>query len=114
MSVAVILTHGVRPSRETLARALERASLFVCADGAADNARAYGFEPGIIIDAKSGVSGAGKTPSERTHFSEIHGSMAADGVFGPRHGVALEQAGGLPITFVPQLVALGGGRLDAS
>ena len=49
MSVAVILTHGVRPSRETLARALERASLFVCADGAADNARAYGFEPGIII-----------------------------------------------------------------
>ena len=26
------------------------------------------LEPGIIIDAKSGVSGAGKTPSERTHF----------------------------------------------
>lgn len=49
MSVAVVLTHGVRPSRETLARALERASLFVCADGAADNARAYGFEPGIVI-----------------------------------------------------------------
>ena len=30
----------------------------------------------VIVDAKSGVSGAGKTPSERTHFSEIHGSMA--------------------------------------
>ena len=28
----------------------------------------------IIVDAKSGVSGAGKTPSERTHFSEVHGS----------------------------------------
>ena len=27
--------------------------------------------PGIIIDAKSGVSGAGKTPTERTHFSEM-------------------------------------------
>ena len=25
----------------------------------------------IIVDAKSGVSGAGKTPSERTHFSEV-------------------------------------------
>src|SRR5262245_7977535 len=24
----------------------------------------------VIVDAKSGVSGAGKTPSERTHFSE--------------------------------------------
>jgi N-acetyl-gamma-glutamyl-phosphate reductase len=35
------------------------------------------LEPGLIVDAKSGVSGAGKTPSERTHFSEIHGSMAA-------------------------------------
>ena len=26
----------------------------------------------VIIDAKSGVSGAGKTPTERTHFSECH------------------------------------------
>src|SRR5215813_9842513 len=26
--------------------------------------------PPLIIDAKSGVSGAGKTPTERTHFSE--------------------------------------------
>ncbi len=29
----------------------------------------------VIVDAKSGVSGAGKTPSERTHFSEVHGSL---------------------------------------
>ena len=29
----------------------------------------------VIVDAKSGVSGAGKTPSERTHFSEVHGSV---------------------------------------
>ena len=49
------------------------------------------LEPGIIIDAKSGVSGAGKTPTERTHFSEIHGSMAAYGVFSHRHGVEIEQ-----------------------
>ena len=49
MSVAVVLTHGVPPSRETLAAALADASLFVCADGAADNARAYGFEPETII-----------------------------------------------------------------
>jgi len=28
-----------------------------------------------VIDAKSGVSGAGKTPSDRTHFSENHGSV---------------------------------------
>lgn len=56
MSVAVVLTHGVPPSRETLARALSRASLFVCADGAADNARAYGFDPEIIIGDMDSVT----------------------------------------------------------
>ena len=38
------------------------------------------------MDAKSGISGAGKTPSERTHFSENHGSVAAYAVFSaPAH-----------------------------
>src|SRR5580765_3028883 len=45
----------------------------------------------IVIDAKSGVSGAGKTPTERTHFSEVHGSVSAYGVFGHRHGAEIEQ-----------------------
>jgi len=70
------------------------------------------LEPGIIIDAKSGVSGAGKTPSERTHFSEIHGSMAAYGVFAHRHGAEIEQEVGLPVTFVPHLVPLDRGILE--
>ena len=70
------------------------------------------LEPGIIIDAKSGVSGAGKTPSERTHFSEIHGSVAAYGVFAHRHGAEIEQEVGLPITFVPHLVPLDRGILE--
>ena len=70
------------------------------------------IEPGIIIDAKSGVSGAGKTPTERTHFSEIHGSMAAYGVFAHRHGAEIEQEVGLPVTFVPHLVPLDRGILE--
>ena len=49
------------------------------------------LEPGIIIDAKSGISGAGKTPTERTHFSECHGSIAAYGVFAHRHAAEIEQ-----------------------
>src|SRR5215831_14470465 len=48
----------------------------------------------VIVDAKSGVSGAGKTPTERTHFSEVHGSVAAYGVFGHRHGAEIEQGVG--------------------
>jgi N-acetyl-gamma-glutamyl-phosphate reductase len=70
------------------------------------------LEPGIIIDAKSGVSGAGKTPTERTHFSEIHGSMAAYGVFAHRHAAEIEQELGLPVTFVPHLVPLDRGILE--
>jgi N-acetyl-gamma-glutamyl-phosphate reductase len=58
----------------------------------------------IIIDAKSGVSGAGKTPSERTHFSEVHGSMSAYGVLGHRHGAEIEQELERDVTFTPHLV----------
>ena len=57
----------------------------------------------IIVDAKSGVSGAGKTPSERTHFSECHGSLSAYGVFGHRHGAEIDQGVGRTVTFTPHL-----------
>jgi N-acetyl-gamma-glutamyl-phosphate reductase len=61
----------------------------------------------VIIDAKSGVSGAGRTPTERTHFSEVHGSLSAYGVFGHRHAAEIEQGlGGRPVTFTPHLVPL--------
>jgi len=66
----------------------------------------------IVIDAKSGVSGAGKTPSERTHFSEVHGSVAAYGVFGHRHGAEIEQGTGCPVNFVPHLMPLDSGILS--
>src|SRR5436305_1892013 len=65
----------------------------------------------IVIDAKSGVSGAGKTPTERTHFSECHGSVSAYGVFEHRHGAEIEQGAGGRVTFVPHLVPLDRGIL---
>jgi N-acetyl-gamma-glutamyl-phosphate reductase len=65
----------------------------------------------IVVDAKSGVSGAGKTPSERTHFSEVHGSLSAYGVFSHRHGAEIEQGVGGQVTFVPHLVPLDRGIL---
>jgi N-acetyl-gamma-glutamyl-phosphate reductase len=70
------------------------------------------LEDGIIIDAKSGVSGAGKTPSERTHFSECHGSISAYGVFAHRHAAEIEQEVGAQVTFVPHLVPLDRGILE--
>jgi N-acetyl-gamma-glutamyl-phosphate reductase len=66
----------------------------------------------IVIDAKSGISGAGKKPSDRTHFSENHGSVSAYGVFGHRHQPEIEQELGAPVTFVPHLVPLDRGILE--
>ena len=65
----------------------------------------------IIVDAKSGVSGAGKTPSERTHFSECHGNLSAYGVFNHRHGAEIEQGIGGQVTFTPHLVPLDRGLM---
>jgi len=75
----------------------------------------------VIVDAKSGVSGAGKTPTERTHFSEVHGSLGAYGVFAHRHGAEIEQevadalgaeSAGHAVNFVPHLVPLDRGILS--
>ena len=66
----------------------------------------------IYIDAKSGVSGAGKKPTPRTHFSEVHGSVAAYGIFAHRHGAEIEQELARPVTFVPHLVPLDRGILE--
>jgi N-acetyl-gamma-glutamyl-phosphate reductase len=65
----------------------------------------------IVIDAKSGLSGAGKAATDRTHFSENHGSVAAYGVFRHRHTPEMEQALGRPVTFVPHLVPLDRGLM---
>jgi len=70
------------------------------------------LEPGIVIDAKSGISGAGKTPTERTHFSECYGNVGAYGVFAHRHAVEIEQEIGTPVTFVPHLVPLDRGIFE--
>jgi N-acetyl-gamma-glutamyl-phosphate reductase len=66
----------------------------------------------VIVDAKSGVSGAGKAPSERTHFCENHGSVAAYGLFGHRHTPEMSQALGCDVTFTPHLVPLDRGLLS--
>ena len=66
----------------------------------------------VIVDAKSGISGAGKTPNDRTHFSENHGSVAAYGIFSHRHTAEMEQELSAPVTFVPHLVPLDRGILE--
>ena len=50
------------------------------------------LDRGIVADAKSGVSGAGKVPTARTHFMYAADNLSAYGVFAHRHtGEILEE-----------------------
>ena len=66
----------------------------------------------VVVDAKSGISGAGKAATDRTHFCENHGSVAAYGIFSHRHTAEIEQELKTSVTFVPHLVPLDRGILE--
>lgn len=66
----------------------------------------------VVIDAKSGISGAGRAASDRTHFCENDESVSAYGIFGHRHVAEMEQELGASINFVPHLVPLDRGILE--
>jgi N-acetyl-gamma-glutamyl-phosphate reductase len=70
---------------------------------------------GIICDSKSGVSGAGKSPTSKTQFVEVDGDLAAYSVFGHRHtGEMLEQLGlnKDSLQFTPHLLPIPRGILS--
>ena len=64
-----------------------------------------------IVDAKSGVSGAGREATETTHFVMVDENVNAYKVEGHRHRAELEQEIGGRITFTPHLVPLDQGLL---
>ena len=70
---------------------------------------------GIVADAKSGVSGAGKAPSAKTHFMYAADNLSAYGVFTHRHtGELLEQIDidASEIIFTPHLLPIPRGILS--
>ncbi|HMF89315.1 MAG TPA: N-acetyl-gamma-glutamyl-phosphate reductase [Candidatus Angelobacter sp.] len=70
---------------------------------------------GVICDSKSGVSGAGKQPTQKTHFVEVAENLSAYSVFNHRHtGEILEQLGLLPeqLVFTPHLLPIPRGILS--
>ena len=72
-------------------------------------------EKGIVADSKSGVSGAGKEPTARTHFVSVADNLSAYGVFTHRHlGEIAEQLqlGDTEITFTPHLLPIPRGILS--
>lgn len=80
--------------------------------------------PDIIIDGKSGVSGAGRSLTLGTHFAEANEDVSAYSLLGHRHLPeitqeleAAAQAGGYPVesslrvTFIPHLIPMARGIL---
>ena len=65
----------------------------------------------VVIDAKTGVSGAGRAATETTHFVSVDENVKAYGVGTHRHTPEMEQELGVPVTFVPHLVPLDQGEL---
>jgi N-acetyl-gamma-glutamyl-phosphate reductase len=78
-------------------------------------AKIINLEHGIICDSKSGVSGAGKQPTQKTHFVEVAENLSAYSVFNHRHtGEILEQLGltAEQLIFTPHLLPIPRGILS--
>ncbi len=70
---------------------------------------------GVVCDAKSGVSGAGKKPAARTHFCEVTENFSAYAVLHHRHVPEVLLTSGLDETefsFTAQLLPLHRGILE--
>jgi N-acetyl-gamma-glutamyl-phosphate reductase len=85
--------------------------------GLAPLARA-GLIGDLVIDAKSGVSGAGRGATHTTHFVSANENLTPYKVEGHRHRPEIEQelaalGADVPITFVPHLAPISNGELDS-
>jgi N-acetyl-gamma-glutamyl-phosphate reductase len=70
----------------------------------------------LVIDAKSGASGAGRAATDKTHFVTVDENVTPYGVAGHRHTPEIEQelaamGAELKVTFTPHLLPLDQGEL---
>lgn len=83
--------------------------------------RAGIIEPDVIIDSKSGISGAGRTLTLGTHFSEVNEDVSAYALEGHRHLPEIVQELNLAnpnqtvkVTFIPHLIPMTRGILTTT
>jgi len=67
------------------------------------------IENDVFVDAKSGVSGAGKKLNETTHFVKDNENFFAYNPIKHRHSIEIAEKTGLNVTFVPQLLPISRG-----
>lgn len=74
--------------------------------------QAGAVEPaGVIIDAYSGASGAGRAPTANLHFCTVDENLTAYGLLTHRHTPEIEQATGAQVLFTPHLAPISRGIL---
>ncbi len=66
---------------------------------------------GVVVDAASGVSGAGRAPKPNTHFNAVDEDFVAYGLLNHRHTPEIEQASGAQVIFTPHLAPMNRGIL---
>lgn len=66
---------------------------------------------GVIVDAASGVSGAGRPPKAHTTFCAVDEDFTAYGLLNHRHTPEIEQAAGASVLFTPHLAPMNRGIL---
>jgi N-acetyl-gamma-glutamyl-phosphate reductase len=66
---------------------------------------------GVVVDAASGVSGAGRVPKATTHFNTVDEDFTAYGLLTHRHTPEIEQATGAQVIFTPHLAPMNRGIL---
>jgi N-acetyl-gamma-glutamyl-phosphate reductase len=66
---------------------------------------------GVIVDAASGVSGAGRVPKPNTHFNTVNEDFTAYGLLDHRHTPEIEQVTGARVLFTPHLAPMNRGIL---
>jgi N-acetyl-gamma-glutamyl-phosphate reductase len=64
------------------------------------------IEKDVFVDAKSGVSGAGKGLKATTHFVKDNENFFAYNPIKHRHSIEIAEKTGLNVTFVPQLLPI--------
>jgi len=66
---------------------------------------------GIIVDAASGVTGAGRAAKTGTHFCTVDENLAAYGLLNHRHTAEMEMGTGGDVLFTPHLAPMNRGIL---
>ncbi|MGH9044150.1 MAG: N-acetyl-gamma-glutamyl-phosphate reductase [Acidimicrobiales bacterium] len=74
-------------------------------------ARGLVSRSGIVVDAASGVSGAGGAPSRSKLFATVDGDFRAYGLANHRHTPEMEQVLGASVIFTPHLAPMSRGIL---